>query len=110
MAARDPLSETQIRTLHALALQAGAGGAADDAALLRDLDPRQRKALALFRGNTTIVSRDVAALFGISERAARNLLQAWVAGGFVVVADPARKTRRYRLGDGYRMLIRLDQS
>ena len=83
-----------------------AGAAPDDAALLRDLDPRQRKALALFRASTMIVSRDVAALFGITERAARNLLNAWVNGGFVVVTDPARKTRRYRLAEAYQALVR----
>jgi Fic family protein len=88
------------------AREASAGGAHDDATLLLDLDPRQRKALALFRGSAIVVSRDVAALFGISERAARNLLSAWVAGGFVVVTDPARKTRKYRLAEAYQALVR----
>jgi Fic family protein len=87
------------------ALEAGMGGARDDTALLLDLDPRQRKALALFGASTTIASRDVAQLFAISERAARNLLSAWVASGFVETANAARKTRRYGLGEAYRGLV-----
>ena len=48
-------------------------------------------------GLSLVASRDVAALFGISQRAARNLLTAWVDDGFVVIADPANKTRTYSL-------------
>ncbi len=35
-------------------------------------------------------------------RAARALLAAWVADGWLAVADPARKSRRYRLSAEYR--------
>jgi predicted HTH transcriptional regulator len=75
------------------------------AGALRRLDPRQRRALELFRGSTVITSRDVEAMFGISQRAARNLLGAWVADGFVVVADPAKKTRRYGLSSEFHGLF-----
>lgn len=72
-------------------------GELDQSSLLRRLDPRQRKALALFKNSTTITSRDAALLFGISERAARNLLAAWVDNGFLQMLDPAKKTRKYGL-------------
>lgn len=72
-------------------------GEFDQSILLRRLDPRQRKALALFKNSTTITSRDAALLFGISERAARNLLVAWVDNGFLQMLDPAKKTRKYGL-------------
>lgn len=79
------------------AREAAGAGASDQSKALRGLNPRQRKALELFKDSTAIASRDVAALFGISQRAARNLLSAWVDDGFVVVAEPAKKTRKYTL-------------
>jgi hypothetical protein len=69
------------------------------------LDPRQRKALQLFRDSHTITSSDVAALFGISQRAARNLLTAWVGVRFLVVADPAKKSRKYGLAMDFREIL-----
>ncbi len=83
------------------AQEAAGTGAADQSAVLRRLDPRQRKALELFRQSTVITSRDLEALFGISQRAARNLLTAWVEQGFIVVADPAKKTRKYNLSSEF---------
>ncbi len=80
-------------------------GAQDYSPTLRNLDLRQRKALELFRHNSTITSHEVGLLFGISDRAARNLLSAWVDGGFVVVADPSKKSRKYGLGEEYRFII-----
>ncbi len=38
-------------------------------------------------------------------RAARDLLAAWVADGWLEMADPARKSRRYRLSAEYRQFI-----
>lgn len=87
------------------AQEAAGGGARDRSNALRKLDPRQRKALELFRDSDIITSRHLAALFGISQRASRNLLSAWVSGGFVVVADPAKKTRKYGLNSEFAALL-----
>lgn len=87
------------------AQEATSSGAHDRAPMLRRLDPRQRRALALFRDSHTITSRDLARLFGISERTARNLLAAWVGNGFVAVADPAKKSRKYGLASAFREII-----
>ena len=87
------------------AAEAAGRGANDRSPLLRRLDPRQRKALELFREGVTITSSHVATLFSISERAARNLLSAWVTDGFVVVADPARKTRKYALSNEFQSAV-----
>lgn len=81
------------------AKDAAGGGAKDYAPALRHLDPRQRKALELFRHHSVITSHDVGLLFGISDRAARNLLTAWVEGGFVEIADPSKKNRKYTLSE-----------
>ncbi len=80
-------------------------GARDHSSGLRRLDPRQRKALELFRDSTVITSRHVETMFGISQRGARNLLSSWVRDGFVVVADPAKKTRKYGLSSEFAELL-----
>jgi predicted HTH transcriptional regulator len=73
--------------------------------LLRKLDPRQRKALELFQQSDAITSRDVAKLFTLSQRAARNLLSGWVDQGFLHIADPAKKSRKYRLANEFQGLL-----
>jgi Fic family protein len=87
------------------AQEAAGAGAIDQSAALRRLDPRQRKALELFRGSAVITSRDLEALFGISQRAARNLLTAWVEAGFVAVVDPAKKSRKYGLSSEFMAVL-----
>ena len=82
-----------------------AAGAKDVSPLLRRLDPRQRKALELFRHSETITSRDVEKLFTISQRSARNLLRSWTDAGLLVIADPAKKSRKYRLASEYGELL-----
>jgi hypothetical protein len=83
------------------AQDAAQGGAADRSQALRRLDPRQRRALGLFRDNDVITSRDVEKLFAVSQRTARNLLAAWAGSGFLTVVDPAKKTRRYALSGDF---------
>jgi Fic family protein len=87
------------------AREAAGTGAQDRSAALRRLDPRQRAALALFSQCDVITSRDIEALFRISQRAARNLLSRWVGDGFLLVADPARKSRKYRLAKEFQEII-----
>ena len=89
------------------AQQAAATGQRDQSALLRQLDPRQRKALELFRENAAITSRDLEQLFTISQRAARNLLTVWVGSGFVIVLDSAKKTRKYGLSSEFGKVLQL---
>ena len=88
------------------AQEAAGSGAKDRSPALRRLDPRQRKALELFRDSNAITSRDIEALFGISQRAARNLLTAWVENDFLVVADPAKKSRKYELASEFTEIVR----
>jgi Fic family protein len=87
------------------AQEAGVRGKQDHAVALRRLDPRQRKALDLFRESDTITSRDIALLFGLSARAARNLLTGWVDDHFIVIADPAKKSRRYSLAMEFQAIL-----
>ena len=43
--------------------------------------------------------------FAISVRQARDLLSRWVAQGWLEVADPSRRGRKYRLADRYHELL-----
>ena len=79
------------------AQDAAKGGHADHSQALRRLDPRQRRALELFRERATITSREIEQLFGISPRTARGLLRAWSETGFLDVANPSKKSRTYGL-------------
>ena len=91
--------------VRARAEEASESGARDQSPLLRTLEARQRKALALFRESETITSGDIEKLFGVSQRAARTVLASWVSGGFIVVADPAKKSRKYALAERFRAVL-----
>lgn len=85
---------------------AEASGAEDLSQSLRKLDPRQRRALELFRERELITSREIELLFNVSQRTARHLLGQWVESDFVVISDPAKKSRKYGLSPRFREWLR----
>lgn len=74
-------------------------------ALLRSLDHRARRVLSLFTTQELIRSSEVASLLGISVRQTRDLLTGWVKDGWLVIADPSRRGRKYSLAEEYRILL-----
>ena len=82
-------------------------GAIDDSAgdLLRQLDHRSRRVLGLFSGQEFIRSSDVANILGISTRQARDLLIEWVEQGWLEIADPSRRGRKYELSETHQQLL-----
>lgn len=94
-----------FETVRRRAQESAGTGASDRSEALRQLDPRQRRALEIFRASSEITSRHVEMLFGISQRASRNILSAWVRDGFIVVTDPARKSRKYSLAARLAVLL-----
>ena len=66
-------------------------------AWLQTLDRRARRVVAWLEAHGTVRSAEVAALLGIGQRQARNLLRKWVEAGWLEIADPSRRGRRYRL-------------
>lgn len=74
-------------------------------ALLRPLDHRARRVLGLFSAQELIQSSEVASLLGLSVRQTRDLLSRWVADGWLEIADPSRRGRKYRLAVEYRVLL-----
>ena len=71
--------------------------AQDQSRNINALDARQKQALVLFEKNEFITSKDIEELFHFAGRTARQLLQKWVKQGFIVVADPSKKSRKYKL-------------
>lgn len=80
-------------------------GRADRSSLLRQLDARQRRVLDLFRKAERITSADVEKSLDLTGRTARHLCQGWVEAGFLVVLDPAKKTRKYGLNERFAELM-----
>jgi Fic family protein len=68
------------------------------AALLRALDPRQRKLLPLFRAQGSASASEMAQWLGLSPRTLVELSREWIASGFLDYQDRSRKIRSYRLG------------
>ena len=80
-------------------------GANDHSFLLRNVSPKQRQVLKLFVSSRNVTAKDIALFFHINERQARHLCQKWVKEGFLLISDPALKTRQYCLADEYEGLI-----
>lgn len=72
---------------------------------LRRLDHRARLVVALFAHQEYVTSREVARALGLSERMARVLAAEWVAEGWLTIADPSRKARKYALSDDLRRYL-----
>lgn len=71
----------------------------DQSKAINALDARQKQVLALFEKNEFITSKDIEELFHFAGRTARQLLQKWVRQGFVAVANPSKKARKYKLNN-----------
>jgi Fic family protein len=80
-------------------------GRTDQSPLLRNLDSRQRKVLVLFERSREVTAAEIAALFGLRPRSSTSLCQRWARVRFLLIADPAKKSRRYRLADEYEQWI-----
>ena len=91
--------------IRAQASLAARRGASDTSRLLRELDPRQRRLLALFRKQKTATSSKIAETLGLSQRTVVALCREWLASGFLVPHHAARKNRSYRLADSYEALL-----
>ena len=87
------------------AAQAADRDARDLAPMLRQLDPRKRQTLTLFRSQGTATTAEVAQHLGLSPRTVSALCRKWVQDGFLVVHDPSRKNRAYRLSPTYEALL-----
>ena len=85
--------------------EADAKGLPDQSALLRKLDPRQRKVLSLFQEFETVTSKQISVLFGFKPRTSSQICKDWVESGFLEIVDFSNKCRKYKLSKGYEALI-----
>jgi len=85
--------------------QAQKRGEKDYSDLLKKLDPKQRKALELFKQYEIVTSGQIGELFGFSPRTSAALCRKWVEAGFLDVVDPSNKARKYALAALYTVLV-----
>ena len=78
--------------------------AIDHSTLLRDLDPRQRRLLELFRKQGSATSVEMANYLKMSPRTLVALSREWTKSGFLEYQSAARKNRSYRLGERFHKL------
>ena len=72
---------------------------------LRRLDHRARTVLALFARAEQVITSQVAATLGLSDRMARLLLNTWVKDGWLVIANSSNRKRSYSLSAIYRQYL-----
>ena len=80
-------------------------GGKDYSELLRTLDPKQRKALQLFKEYDVVTSKQIGELFGFKSRTSGALCKQWVENGFLRVVDPSNKARKYSIAASYGILL-----
>ncbi len=80
-------------------------GEKDHTDLLRQLDPRQRKALELLSMFEIITSRQIGELFDFKPRTSAQLCKNWVEQGFIEVVNFSNKARAYRLAKKFEKLL-----
>ena len=80
-------------------------GEKDHSALMRSLDPKQRKALELFKDYEVVNSSQIGKLFGFQPRTNAMLCKKWVEAGFLSIVDPSFKARKYRLATKFQILL-----
>lgn len=85
--------------------KAQGAGQIDQSKALRRLAPRKRQAFSLFKNQFEVSAGDIAHLFNLSPRKAQYLCQQWVKDKFLIMSNPSKKKRLYRLSDDYEALI-----
>ncbi len=80
-------------------------GENDHSELMRTLDPKQRKALALFKEYDVVTAKQLGDLFGFQPRTNAALCKKWIEGKFLEIVDYSNKGRKYKLASPYAVLV-----
>lgn len=78
----------------------------DHEALLRKLNPKQRRALELFSDFETVTARQVGELFHFKPRTSAQLCRDWVETGFLEIVNPSNRNRSYKIGKQFEVLVK----
>lgn len=87
-------------------MASGKKGEKDYSVLLRSLDPKQRKALELFKEFDVVTAKQIADLFSFQPRTSAALCKKWVEEGFLEIVDYSNKARKYKLAESYDIMIK----
>jgi Fic family protein len=79
-------------------------GVNDYSHIIRKLDPKQRKALSLFREFESVTSKQIGELFVFKPRTSSKICNDWVVSGFLEIIDFSNKGRKYKLSQQYQDL------
>ena len=77
----------------------------DFSTLMRTLDPKQRRALELFKAYEVVTSKQIGELFGFQPRTNTALCKKWLDSGFLETVDPSFKARKYKLVKKFQVLL-----
>ncbi len=72
---------------------------------LQRLGRPARIVLGMFTHREALTTAEMARALGLSPRTVRDLVAGWLEDGWLEIADPERKSRRYRLSAEYRQFI-----
>lgn len=78
----------------------------DHSQLLCTLDPKQRKALELFKKYDIVTAKQIGDLFGFHPKTTDTLCKKWVEYGFLEIVDPSNKARKYQLAGPYNIKVK----
>ena len=81
-------------------------GEKDHSLLIRKLDPKQRKALELFKEYDVVTSKQIGLLFGFQSRTNSALCKKWVECDFLEIVDYSSKARKYKLTAPYDIIVK----
>ena len=77
--------------MRAQAAETAKRGARDVTPALRQVDPRQRRLLELFRVHGVVSSTEIAEHLRLSPRTVTDLCRNWVEAGFLAMHDPSQE-------------------
>lgn len=77
----------------------------DHGALLRKLDPKQRRALDLFSDFETVTARQIGELFHFKPRTSAQLCKDWVEADFLEIVNPSNRNRSYKISRQFEVLV-----
>ena len=94
--------------VHQRAKMSGDTHEMDYSQMLRTLSPQQKGVISLFAKQMEVRSSDVAEHLGIGKRSASELANKWVKEGFLIVSNPSKKGRTYRLSQNWEKYVRIE--
>ena len=80
-------------------------GAQDTSRMIRRLTKPQQIILEFFKYHDVLTTYDVELLLRLSDKTARNWVKKWVDEEFLVVENPSKKKRSYRLAPLFREIF-----